>query len=56
MAVRIVTLAKNKKNPKLKDIISKVVLLSMEKPTITGIRGRTHGEMVDAIPAKKDSM
>lgn len=55
IAVRIVTMAKKMKNPKLKDIISKVVLLSIEKPTITGISGRTQGDMIDAIPAKKDS-
>ncbi len=48
-------MAKKMKNPKLKDIISEVVLLSIEKPTIIGISGRTQGDMIDAIPAKKDS-
>lgn len=55
MAVSVVISAKRMKNPKLKAITSMLVLLSMEKPTTTGISGRTQGDMIDAIPAKKDN-
>jgi len=54
MAVRVVITANNRKNPKLKAIISGVVLLSIENPTITGMSGRTQGDMMDAIPARKE--
>jgi hypothetical protein len=51
----VVITANNRKNPKLKAIISGVVLLSIENPTITGMSGRTQGDIIDAIPAKKDN-
>ncbi len=55
MVVRVVITANNRKNPRLKVIISGVVLLSIENPTITGMSGRTQGDIIDAIPAKKDN-
>jgi len=55
MAVRMVIIANNRKNPRLKAIISMLVRLRIENPTTTGMSGRTQGDMIDAIPAKKDN-
>lgn len=55
-AVSEVIIAKRMKNPRLKANTSTLALLSNENPTITGMSGKTHGEMMDAAPAKKDSM
>jgi hypothetical protein len=32
-----------------------LVRLRIENPTTTGMSGRTQGDMIDAIPAKKDN-
>lgn len=55
MAVSMVIMAKRRKNPSPKATISVFFRLSREKPTTTGMSGRTHGDSMDAIPARKDS-
>ncbi|BDZ66612.1 hypothetical protein GCM10025860_00600 [Methanobacterium ferruginis] len=55
IAVRVVITANNRKNPRLNATTSQLVLLRIEKPTTTGMSGRTQGDIIDAIPAKKDS-
>lgn len=55
MAVNMVTRANRRKNPRPNATISVFFRLSREKPTITGMSGRTHGDSRDAIPARKDS-
>ncbi len=55
IAVRGVITANSRKNPRLNANISVFVLLRMENPTTTGMSGRTQGDIIEAIPAKKDS-
>ena len=55
MAVSMVIMAKMRKNPRPKATISVFLRLSREKPTTIGISGKTHGDIIEATPAKKDS-
>lgn len=55
MAVSMVIMAKRRKNPRPKATISEFFRLSREKPTTIGMSGNTQGDIIEAIPARKDS-
>ena len=54
ITVNMVKIAKNRKNPRLKNITSPIPLFNSEWLTNIGKMGRTQGEIKDAIPAKNE--
>jgi len=56
MAVSMVIMANSRKNPIPKAMISLFFRLSRENPTTMGTSGSTQGDIMEAIPAKKDNI
>lgn len=55
MAVSIIIIANTKENPITNDNISVVFFSKREYPITIGIKGNTHGDNTEAIPAKNEN-